>query len=377
MFQSAPDPKAGREAGRGPGGRSASSVSIRSRPEGRERASADRRRPAGSRFNPLPTRRPGESRVARIVAWVDQFQSAPDPKAGREARHSGRRNLIECFNPLPTRRPGERPPIGGCPVRLEVSIRSRPEGRERARWRLATATGIVLFQSAPDPKAGREGPTRPPSRPGSGFNPLPTRRPGESREGAGVGRDGLVSIRSRPEGRERGNDAVTPRPGRRVSIRSRPEGRERAYVRASPKTSSGFQSAPDPKAGREASVTGIYSSEKIVSIRSRPEGRERGRCGAGDRLRPQCFNPLPTRRPGESRSRSTRAPQSAGFNPLPTRRPGESGSTPCGRPDHTFQSAPDPKAGREGSRAPARDPPECFNPLPTRRPGERTAALAG
>ena len=61
-------------------------VSIRSRPEGRERA---RTEIWPSRltlcFNPLPTRRPGERSVNLNEEGEEPFQSAPDPKAGRES----------------------------------------------------------------------------------------------------------------------------------------------------------------------------------------------------------------------------------------------------------------------------------------------------
>ena len=40
-------------------------------------------------------------------------------------------------------------------------------------------------------------------------------------------------------------------------------------------TMASFQSAPDPKTGREGRLVGAGRESRTVSIRSRPEGRER------------------------------------------------------------------------------------------------------
>ncbi len=132
-----------------------------------------------------------------------------------------------------------------------------------------------------------------------------------------------------------------------------------------------FQSAPDPKAGRymirilriesciNVSIRSRPEGREIpkmmillglqfyVSIRSRPEGREIQVRSRGSARGPMCFNPLPTRRPGDTQIPDIRDPHSQSFNPLPTRRPGDT---------EMLQS-------RYGliSR---------FNPLPTRRPGD-------
>ena len=276
-FQSAPDPKAGRELGLRGLLLGLIEVSIRSRPEGRERVLPScpynrplscfnplpTRRPGESHrrhdrfhrldgFNPLPTRRPGES-PRRATRWRSPtFQSAPDPKAGREPIGSELTGGVASFNPLPTRRPGERP---SRHTRCGASqlFQSAPDpkaGRERA-WSLAIRLPS-LFQSAPDPKAGREHRLPLDGLDPGRFNPLPTRRPGE-------------------------RSAVTA-PLVSVAV---------------------FQSAPDPKAGREI--------PRVL-----------------ERIRQGCFNPLPTRRPGERTSPAcTELDPANGFNPLPTRRPGE------------------------------------------------------
>ena len=84
----------------------------------------------------------------------------------------------------------------------------------------------------------------------------------------------------------------------RVSIRSRPEGRERVTGNPTTTVTAVFQSAPDPKAGRE-DVVAQTSRDLAVSIRSRPEGRERAPLRNVTMARARGFNPLPTRRPGE------------------------------------------------------------------------------
>ena len=326
-----------------------------------------------SGFNPLPTRRPGgtvrrrgqlpavavsirsrpEGREERVVSSVRfrcaSFQSAPDPKAGRNHVSGDRRRGRRRFNPLPTRRPG------GTPA-------SRPSGRRNS-----------CFNPLPTRRPGGTSRPRTHRGPRCGFNPLPTRRPGgtvnceKSRWGM------FVSIRSRPEGREeqrntysgvvdlkRFNPLPTRRPGgtrstpeptpraRRVSIRSRPEGREEQGRQDRIEVEHQFQSAPDPKAGRNRSAAPVGSSS--CPFQSAPDPKAGRNTASKSPSRPlECFNPLPTRRPGGTRRRSFMHPCYARFNPLPTRRPGGTIAT------------------RE-----AAEKQESFNPLPTRRPGGTT-----
>ena len=69
--------------------------------------------------------------LAFAITNGEQFQSAPDPKVGRCAIGAW---LVVCckysFNPLPTRRSGEARNEIVLRIIDEVSIRSRPEGRE-------------------------------------------------------------------------------------------------------------------------------------------------------------------------------------------------------------------------------------------------------
>ena len=83
-----------------------------------------------------------------------------------------------------------------------------------------------------------------------------------------------VSIRSRPEDREKGDDLADSLPII-VSIRSRPEDREKGGSRRDSATRDMFQSAPGPKAGRKTPVLGNVRYAHKVSIRSRPEDREK------------------------------------------------------------------------------------------------------
>ena len=217
-------------------------VSIRSRPEDREKVGSPR----------------------RLIAR-DRFQSAPGPKTGRKRAVT----------------PSRRSPV-------VVSIRSRPEDREKGRVG-SRPPRAGSFQSAPGPKTGRKRRVIEHRAGRPCFNPLPARRPGE-RGPCRVELRGRVdvSIRSRPEDREKvqcfGPDsAIEP-----VSIRSRPEDREKVIVTVDGHPGSMFQSAPGPKTGRKS-----------------PAGYRQ-------------FQSAPARRPGETPIR--RAP---------------------------FQSAPGPKTGRK------------------------------
>ena len=154
-------------------------------------------------FNPLPTRRPGERSIAvgfrRIIgvsirsrpegrggAWIagitvtpQTFQSAPDPKAGREHDRPADCPRHVMFQSAPSPKAGREDQFSEAVPPVLVSIRSRPEGRERAQSSYPATTHVRLFQSAPGPKAGRKV------------------------AATNVASALSVSIRSRPEGRER------------------------------------------------------------------------------------------------------------------------------------------------------------------------------
>ena len=193
-------------------------VSIRSRPEDREKASA-------------------EMRVVRARA---EFQSAPGPKTGRKELGSDR-----------------------FQVGADVSIRSRPEDREKDAPGLGGVRHAV-FQSAPGPKTGRK-------IVGIGlplgsvycFNPLPARRPGESVGRVSWCKGSGVSIRSRPEDREKDQRSCS-RPIRCASFQSAPgpkTGRKRGHHRLNPDRRP-FQSAPGPKTGRKPSSQTVNPHEE-------------------------------------------------------------------------------------------------------------------
>ena len=231
MFQSSPDPKAGRSLTHRRLAQAHRGVSILARPEGRAQHLLQLHQRAGHRpvsilarpegraqppraacgsgpghsFNPRPTRRPGAAAAAAtVVMALPMFQSSPDPKAGRSlrigagvaagvrvsilARPEGRAQPgarrrdgrdVSGFNPRPTRRPGAASRRIDAPLTGRgVSILARPEGR-----------------------AQRPAPACAPTRPCS-FNPRPTRRPGAAREPPHPARPPpRVSILARPEGR--------------------------------------------------------------------------------------------------------------------------------------------------------------------------------
>src|SRR5207244_3408421 len=101
-----------------------------------------------------------------------------------------------------------------------------------------------------------------------------------------------VSIRSRPEGREERPGLRDDGRRDRVSIRSRPEGREeQAMSGQSLRVPGQFQSAPDPKVGRNK-----YRAERIArteTFQSAPDPKV-GR-NAGGRARQEQAPPVSIR----------------------------------------------------------------------------------
>jgi len=184
-------------------------VSIRSQPEGREiQAESTKAQLTNKGFNPLPTRRSGDT-------------SCVDVRFTRRL----------CFNPLPTRRSGDTQGLQPFPCFFFVSIRSQPEGREIQAFIRLAFNPVLMFQSAPNPKVGRY--------------------VDELKSVCGLG---FVSIRSQPEGREiLQNSTIQLIVESTVSIRSQPEGREILTCDVNRSRFNGFQSAPNPKVGRYAS----------------------------------------------------------------------------------------------------------------------------
>jgi len=184
-------------------------------------------------------------------------------------------------------------------ISKNVSIRSRPEGREiPALPPEPERVACVSIRSRPE---GREIPE--------------TRRFAEA--------IGVVSIRSRPEGREIHANRQTRAATNTFQSAPDPKAGRYSQFRQRPPRLKLFQSAPDPKAGRYKGKRVTFTPEQIVSIRSRPEGREIPCTGIMRRPRNFRFNPLPTRRPGDTQGRGEALALS-----------------------DVFQSAPDPKAGR-------------------------------
>src|SRR5207249_1572416 len=108
-----------------------------------------------------------------------------------------------------------------------------------------------------------------------GFNPLPARRPGETTAATIDPAVGVaVSIRSRPEDREKPAARGRPSPTRDVSIRSRPEDREKPVSPAITVANGCFNPLPARRPGETSWPSGDAPS-RVVSIRSRPEDREK------------------------------------------------------------------------------------------------------
>jgi len=155
-FQSAPNPKVGRYLYGYTDKTYDMYVSIRSQPEGRE-----------------------IQRLGRMVAPLMMFQSAPNPKVGRYRNLS----LMAC---------------------ARFMFQSAPNPKVGRYYAELDSTGfIVKFQSAPNPKVGRYVLIKPILQSKICFNPLPTRRSGDTNNAFCSSLLILyVSIRSQPEGRE-------------------------------------------------------------------------------------------------------------------------------------------------------------------------------
>ena len=82
-------------------------------------------------------------------------------------------------------------------ARVNVSIRSRPEGREMHKNTTERVRGISRPEGREMPFTSWEVHDK-----DHRFNPLPARGPGDAIVGGAMLAKGFVSIRSRPEGRE-------------------------------------------------------------------------------------------------------------------------------------------------------------------------------
>ena len=205
MFQSSPDPKAGRNVSTPPG--IAALSSSNPRPTRRSRAQP----PAWTRgvtlstsgFNPRPTRRPGATPTSYPARSCSRYFN---PHPAREPDASQRRCYVVfgelCSNPRPTRRPGAtrhrlhpgRPILVSILARPEgraqpvdhpkevscyiVSILARPEGRaQRYQWR-GCLPQALCFNPRPTRRPGATRLYKLPYQQNRCFNPRPTRRPG-------------------------------------------------------------------------------------------------------------------------------------------------------------------------------------------------------
>src|SRR5581483_3564867 len=234
----------------------------------------------------------------------------------------------------------------------------------------------LQFQSSPAPKGGSHTVQR--REAGNGWLVSILSRP-EGREPQGdpddpLERGSAVSILSRPEGREPRAGACSPSgsphsfnplPPRRagattvlarralrqaVSILSRPEGREPQTRRSASYRQVDVSILSRPE-GREPRQTLLARRQRLwrrVSILSRPEGREpRVELSAWTQTRHRRFQSSPAPKGGSHAQTASYC--CAGiwrFNPLPPRR---AGATPS--------SVPNPRSARS------------FNPLPPRRAG--------
>ena len=111
---------------------------------------------AAAQFQSAPG--PGAGRYSgrtKLTPQETAFQSAPGPGAGRYRMMRTLQVLCSRFNPLPARGPGDTLEAMTKQITdLQVSIRSRPGGRE-IPYDAHTTSAVRSFQSAPGPGAGR------------------------------------------------------------------------------------------------------------------------------------------------------------------------------------------------------------------------------
>jgi len=188
MFQSSPDPEAGRNPAVVGVGRALHAVPILARPGGRAQPNNELLKqikarmfqsspdPEAGRNNPAARldevavvvpilARPGGRAQRRGVPTVElfnlllSFQSSPDPEAGRNEYQRRVASLPDVFQSSPDPEAGRNPAHRRLDGRLQfVPILARPGGRAQPLGRATRVkTYSDWFQSSPDPEAGRNG----------------------------------------------------------------------------------------------------------------------------------------------------------------------------------------------------------------------------
>ncbi len=231
QFQSAPGSKARRNRAESNGHDLAGSCfnPLLARRPGETVRTAPKGRPLDSCFNPLLARRPGETQDWPSAVGSTMFQSAPGSKARRNGGDDGFWMAAERFQSAPGSKARRNPlsDILGGLFDL-VSIRSWLEGQEKRKG-TKDCVRQALFQSAPGSKARRN--LRRPveyRRPGAAFQSAPGSKARRNTAiPPGTSRTSPVSIRSWLEGQEKRRSGSASPPGTRVSIRSWLEGQEK------------------------------------------------------------------------------------------------------------------------------------------------------
>gem|GEM_PF-1074612 len=323
-------------------------------------------------FNPLPARRPGETRAdVRRAAVAAVFQSAPGTKAGRDDSASSLASISTAVSIRSRHEGRERHPhsLPRC-HRPAVSIRSRHEGRER-RVSEKHLTPVTMFQSAPGTKAGRDNPMGGARFHPRSFNPLPARRPGETFSPGlcrvGFGRFNPLPAR-RPGETSVGNqvkfhyNSFNPLPARRPGETCAPQPCDRRCCCFNPlparrpretslsSTSRAFRASFNPLPARRPGETFMAASHQIqphVSIRSRHEGRERPALRRA--LPARRYVSIRSRHEGRERPRTHRGRRAENDVSIRSRHEGRErpDQAHCCLPKRLFQSAPGTKAGRD------------------------------
>ena len=273
-------------------------------------------------FNPLPSQKQGETtqwRIllraigvsirsphkskGRLLSLIDVRLNgqvsirSPHKSKGRHYPDQRHKYYPQCFNPLPSQKQGETPYLHHSQSVASVSIRSPHKSKGRPT-RTNRSNDLGKFQSAPLTKARGDKLMADPALPGSGFNPLPSQKQGETSPPSTFDVDFSVSIRSphKSKGRQllpevaqrkfevsiRSPHKSKGRPlwrfsgrsGRFVSIRSPHKSKGRRPFAAPALFDLMFQSAPLTKARGDSLL--FFFASNVSQFQSAPLTKARG-----------------------------------------------------------------------------------------------------
>ena len=229
------------------------------------------------RFNPLPSPKQGETRVAVLVHWPGIVSiRSPHQSKGRLPIFTALTSHI-LFQSAPlTKARGDPFRLRGPYPRRAVSIRSPHQSKGRRECACFNGGRVWRFNPLPSPKQGETALHRLPARASPCFNPLPSPKQGETGTSAPPKIKSRVSIRSPHQSKGRPCTATTDAFGSAL-FQSAPLTKARGDpgLGRAPSPSGAFQSAPLTKARGDPEWLACSLSEICVSIRSPHQSKGR------------------------------------------------------------------------------------------------------